>query len=584
MKIVTHLEDTEIQKLIEDTFEANYLHLLNWLNKIVRNREDAEDLCQEAFLKLFSIVCSKNLRGIRIVDIDQYLWKIARNLLNRYKKKYDKDSQINIDLDRKINIEEINEEDRHNDNDNLKSKLRKAISQLNYKHREATIMYHIEKKSLKDISEKLQVTEKYVKKILYESFDTIRTNYQMDNYETEYNYRPNYLKMAFSGEKNKTSDLKIISENLTKQNICIACYKSPCNIDDLGKILGIPKSYLEYDLKWLHERVFLKKTQNRYSTMFFIFDNIFNSMLINTFIKHKSCLDKIINKLIERKESIKSINFIGSDKSMEKLLWFLIYSFTDLTSSLIIFNKHDFNYDNLQRIKGRKNYTIGIYDTGKTIPLNPLFVDKYNDMCDWTVNGTHNYKNSQYELNWINLFNENMLQNKKDEILPYTQIILKSKEVICKSINNNFNFMYLSAKEKIILNQLISLDFLSLANDGKTIIPNIYVFTQKQRNDLINIYLEIFIEMKPYLNKLYSDIDKICKSTIPSQLHADLKYYSYFAMMFSHLFTIGFAYYDGKIYKPQNAYDALCLTVNITKKDKTYENEKYIVKLITDNY
>ena len=68
------------------------------------------------------------------------------------------------------------------------------------------------------------------------------------------------------------------------------------------------------------DRGFIKKSKNKYSTEFLIFDTNFRAEMINVYIKNKAnCLDKIIEKLSQQADRIKKIGFIGKEKYMENV-------------------------------------------------------------------------------------------------------------------------------------------------------------------------------------------------------------------------------------------------------------------------
>ncbi|MCL2063969.1 MAG: RNA polymerase sigma factor [Candidatus Cloacimonetes bacterium] len=588
----------ELKKQIEETFEMNVSKLLGWANRKVSNRDEAEELCQKAVARFCVSVYEKHSNGEDIEDINKFFWMIANNTLFEFFRVSKHEKRIKDGIENEaMTLAEIDLIDVEECSDQLKY-MRKCISQLNYIHREAMIMYYLEKKSLDEIGLALDTTKNYVKKLITESRHKIQTDYETGRYDLNKEYRPDRLKMSFSGEAIDYSDLVDVGGNLSRQNICLCCYEKPQTIDDIGLKLGLPKAYLEYDLEWLLRKGFVKKQKNMYSTMFFIFDKTFNTMLINTFMKHKSCLDMIVNKLIERQDKIKAIKFVGSEKPIEKLLWFLIYNFTDMMSSLACFEEFAYNYEDLFRTDGGKYYPIGVFNSKSKIPIDPSYIEKYKDLDSWTCDGTHIYEDTQNELRWIGLYNYPTLPEEMMDKVSPKPFILKSKNILFKSIKPNFNINDLSEKEKDILSQLVALDFLTICQseicstsetDGK-ILPNFYIFTTKQRNELTDIFLDIYIEMKAKFISLKKDLQKECKAILPEQLTQksigtidstkNLGYYTYFALMFSHIFTTGFAYYDGKLYQPKNENETLVLTVNITtKEEKTNNKPKYRIKI-----
>lgn len=118
-------------------------------------------------------------------------------------------------------------------------------------------------------------------------------------------------------------------DSLIRQNICIACYQQPKNLDELTTLLGIPKAYLEFDLKWLVEHEFVDSEKGKYRTIFYINSRseMQKSYGIHCSLKEQVC-DVIVNGLMEAEDTIRKIGFHGSDVPMDKLLWYLIYVFS----------------------------------------------------------------------------------------------------------------------------------------------------------------------------------------------------------------------------------------------------------------
>jgi len=567
------MSHTQEVGILEVIFEKYAQKLVSWAVKRFKTMEDAEDLCQEVMYRLYKAIIRMGSEEKEIQDIDKYLWSIAYSVLRAYrqdvikKEKLINDSEIDLDIEMQIISEESNENS-HN-TDKLLAKLRKSIYQLDKNHREAMIMFHFLKRNLNEIGEQLGVSENYVKKLLFESCNQIRAKDKLGLYDVEREYKPNSLTMSFSGEEHQSSDIQKITDSLSRQNICLACYDKPKSLDELGEYLGLAHAYVEFDLKWLIERGFIKKLKNKYSTMFFILEGTFNAKMTNVFIKHKeNCLDKIIDKLKERQSKIKALNFIGSEKSMNKLLWLLIYSFTDLATELTCFNELDNNIYSLARVDGGYYYPIGIFKTESKAELAPLFLQKYKEMEKWDCNGTYHFNDGGNRLSWLGLYNAGSL-------IPDA---LVCKETLFKVIKQDYKTTDLSDEEQIVVDHLIKKGYLSISKDKRNISPNFCVFTSEQSRELESILLEVYEEIKPEFFALYRDLQKMCKEYIPPQLRFFEKYISYYCLFFSHLYTTGFAFYDGKMYRPKSEMESILLTLGVTTSNKQL-NEKQKITL-----
>ena len=87
-----------------------------------------------------------------------------------------------------------------------------------------------------------------------------------------YVYRPHTLSMAQSGRPAPSSDIRYIQDSLAQQNICIACYREALTPEELSRKLGLPRPYVDANLKLLEEKEFVSVSRGRYSTAFPLFD------------------------------------------------------------------------------------------------------------------------------------------------------------------------------------------------------------------------------------------------------------------------------------------------------------------------
>jgi len=178
------MSHTPEASILEVLYEKYAQELVNWAARRFYNVEDAEDLCQEAMYRLYKAIIRKGAEEIDIQKIDGYLWKIAYSILSDYrqdKKKKDKlisDAEIDLDI-----AMQIYQEESDNYKEKLITKLRKSISQLNKRHREAMILFYFMKKNQKEIAEVLGVSKSYVKKLLFESRKQIRTKDKLGLYD-----------------------------------------------------------------------------------------------------------------------------------------------------------------------------------------------------------------------------------------------------------------------------------------------------------------------------------------------------------------------------------------------------------------
>ena len=115
---------------------------------MISNREDAEDITQQAFLKGFSDI--KQLRDISKYGawITQIAKHMCLDLMRRRK--------LNKIALKRIAVDEVKDEPANDDN--KYSRLQSALMQLKEEYRLPLILYYFDGKSTKNIAESLEIT------------------------------------------------------------------------------------------------------------------------------------------------------------------------------------------------------------------------------------------------------------------------------------------------------------------------------------------------------------------------------------------------------------------------------------------
>ena len=151
-------------------YDEYFDKIYNWAVKKTNNRYDAEDLTNSVFLAIFEYL-NKN---IEIAKIENLIWKIANNIWCTRAKKYIKEKNNisydetyeygyeDITVDKIIYKEIINEIDKYNLSEN-------EIKIFN--------LYYVDNLTIKEIKEKLNISESSIKYYLYNSRNKIKERY-----------------------------------------------------------------------------------------------------------------------------------------------------------------------------------------------------------------------------------------------------------------------------------------------------------------------------------------------------------------------------------------------------------------------
>lgn len=181
-------EENQIQDLIKKAqmgdekaftviYELYFSPIYRFIFFKVRNREEAEDLAQTVFLKVF-----KSLGGFHFRDkpFSSWLYKIANNLIiDFFRKKKDlpmledlpEDWQIEFSDPALTPIEEAEEKE-------LSQLARQVISELKEPDRQVLIMKYIDGSSYRDIALALNKSEEAVRQISSRSIRVVKEKFK----------------------------------------------------------------------------------------------------------------------------------------------------------------------------------------------------------------------------------------------------------------------------------------------------------------------------------------------------------------------------------------------------------------------
>src|SRR6202795_784751 len=156
--------------------------LVNFLYRMVRAREEAEDLAQEVFLRVYR--ARKDY--VPSAKLTTWLFRIATNLAlnsvrdNRYQK-----MEVSIDAPMKVDAEDGDERpmdvpekhpniEQHLVEDARKEMIRHAIDKLPEKQRAAVLLQKYEELDYAEIAKILSCSESALKSLLFRAYESLR--------------------------------------------------------------------------------------------------------------------------------------------------------------------------------------------------------------------------------------------------------------------------------------------------------------------------------------------------------------------------------------------------------------------------
>ena len=542
-----------INQLFEEITKEYSLQILKWAYKKCGDGYRAEELTQEVMLQIFSAIQKSMEAGKKIERMEHFVWKIAHYVWCHSLRGSTRYTMCPIEEDLCDESDFVSELADNEEQKLLIAGMRRQISRLNYLQREILVSYYIDELPQRTIAKKLGISESAVKWHLHDTRQKLKKEMAEDmekKREQEYVYRPRVLSMALSGRGVAQPDIKLLEDSLVRQNICVACYSQPKNLDDLAEQLGIPKAYLEFDLQWLAEHEFVIHENGKYATAFYINSRSELQQEYAIYCKLQDRVsDVIINGLLQAEETIRNIGFHGSKLPMNKLLWLLIYTFCD------------YYQDNDSCLWIEKPIRP---DGGQYFPLG--FVEDGEEITEWALdNRGFAYNGAQHadSFTWFGLYNfgNSVIEEVMDKFAPECA---RLNNLLVDIIKADFDVSFITEEQKYDLAKLAEQGFVKVQGDKA--IPQFVIATEKQYEQIKKeVFEPIIKKLQPGYELLREELTKHYQVKLPKQLKAISKLPLRLALYDMSYVTTVIAFRDGKLYVPKNSADGEFLTMAYVK-------------------
>ena len=164
--------DTEAFHRLVSRYDAQVMGLAL---RILRHEQDAEDLYQEVFMKVYM-----NIRNFRFEsDFFTWLYRITVNTAFNFKKRMAKHYRVETgtegDEDRLYQIPDP-EASEPDDSQDVQAAVMEAVAKLPQKQRTVFILKHLENLKITDIATLLDCGEGTVKKYLFRAMEKLRVD------------------------------------------------------------------------------------------------------------------------------------------------------------------------------------------------------------------------------------------------------------------------------------------------------------------------------------------------------------------------------------------------------------------------
>lgn len=535
----------------EKQIEEYSLALLRWAYRKTGNHAAAEDLAQEVWLQVYQSARSATQRGTTVELPENYLWKVARYVWCRHLRTTAYCCRFEPIDDLPIAAEKADPAQRHADEEEnvfFLQKLRCKLMELNRLQREIMIRFYIEGQQQKTIAQKLGISVSAVKWHLFDTRQKLKEDIlNMDN--SEFVYRPRKMYMSIAGSVQSFDTNNGIQSSLSRQNICLVCYRKAQSIESLSHMLGIPQAYVENDVRWLADAELLEQNGNMYSTAFLIESRQEAQEKHAVYLKLKKLLsDVIVQELMEAESKIRAIGFRGSDQPMNKLLWLLIYCLCDAMM------REEKEAEPPIRKDGGKYHMLG-FDTAEA-------EHTVLDTKGWKKNGVMSDGDGFF---WLGLeyfdFADpvHLFLGEKGEWE-------RLKNTLRKTLNGQDDIALLSDEERYDVSVLIEKGFLK--TEGDKAAPLFSTFTEQEYRKLkTHVFWPIARKLANVIQHRDAELEAVCRRQLPQHLTHLLPLAAQMARYNLSFLTTFFASEDGMLYRPRNEKDGAMLTLMYVKPE-----------------
>lgn len=475
--------------MIDDKIADISKSILGYCLSRTSNSHDAEDLAQDIIVELIKSV--DNLRNEKAFY--GFMWGVAGNVCKQWYRK----------TTHKNDIDELNENitDGEDFTINIETEsdiilLRRELSLLSEKYRNATVLYYMKNKSCTEISMILNISESMVKYLLFKSRKILKEGIKMNRSYGELSYDPKNLYLAYWGE-GPNQFWKLTDGKLIPQNILWACYNDSLTGEEIALQIGVALPYLEKEIDSLIEAGLIIKNGNKHTTNVIILTKEYHDEVKSKIKSNQVRYAEMVNQFIsEIKSDVMNlgIDFTMSDNTYKwqivtKLLYEIYSNFTKLHAvnemPVTAFGERAYVWG----IENSEYNSIGICHLDNQYGKIQFF-----DWMDKPKNQHHHFYGNKIK---IDLFLDIAINN-KSEFTKYEE------EIVVELI-----------KQEYIVNI-----------DGK-LISTMPIFTESQINKLHEIFTPFYLRANKIIDEIMEIILKTLKNHAPNHLKNQVKDIAY---------------------------------------------------------
>ena len=521
------MDKRELDAKVEEIAKA----LLSFCSVRTSSHFEAEDLAQDIILEIY-----KSADNIRSVDaVYGFMWAVAGNVYKQWCKKKRKEKACEFTDHFPEMAESVGEDD------TALFLLRRELTLLSKKYRQAVVLYYIENKSCSEISNCLAISESMVKYLLFKSRQILKEGMSMERNYGQQSYNPKSMSLLFWG--NGANRYYHLCDSKISQNILFACYHDKLSAEQISLEIGVALPYMEDKLAELCDFELLKKDGNRYYTNIVIFTKDFTKEVNAKTAELRVKIADLLTEAIDKQENdVRNVGFSGSDMSSNAFSW-----------QMVCFILYSAVIDHLQR------------------KINLVYpTDKFGTEC--FVWGTENGENTA----WDSLFSfgiSNVVNSLGDKVqfmdFPINGEMVHYEFYNCQNDTNVFLDAakgatdYFSENDKVIAAEMVRKGF--MISNERGLFVNARVFTKEQYQTVKSIFTETAARIADEAETMMETVTKILKNHVPVHLKKLAKDMAYLRLFEDAISAPVAILYDRKYLLPYHGEGTLPTTYVVLK-------------------
>lgn len=287
--------------------------------------QDAEDLSQKSASECLDALNRVN----EFKNVNAYFWSVAHNVYKNYLNR--KNNYILDDDYCKMQIADISYEE-DNEKNELHNDIRKSLSILSGLYRKIIVLYYYHELKIKDIAEKLNISQDMVKYYLSNGKRKLKEIYNMNKKIGEESFNPKEFSIYYSGIDFASVDVWELFKRKLPCQIALICYANPKTVSEFASAVGCSSCFIEDELSiLLNAGVIVEKVKDKYQTNFYIISkdelDVVNELYKKMYEEHTKEVTKVFD---EHLEEIKQTGIYNYNASIDQYKWIFVDRVADM--------------------------------------------------------------------------------------------------------------------------------------------------------------------------------------------------------------------------------------------------------------